>query len=195
MQYLIIGQFFPIKHMSNNELGVLYPVFLVNYDSNWPVLFKKEKKLLESIFRSDLRIEHIGSTAITGIHAKPTIDVLIEKPSNLNDEQIIGIMVDTGYIHMVEQKKHLMFVKGYGPNGLEKESYHIHMGPQDQDWLWDRIYFRDYLNRDRDEAMNYENLKIKLATGYRNDRDGYTEKKEHYIREITELAKKLLSQI
>ncbi|WCK56001.1 GrpB family protein [Aneurinibacillus sp. Ricciae_BoGa-3] len=46
---------------------------------------------------------------------------------------------------MKEQTNHLMFVKGYSPTGLEKESFHIHMGTKEQVFLWDRLFFRDYL--------------------------------------------------
>lgn len=117
--------------MNKEELGKLYPVVLSDYDAHWPILFEKEKAILGSIFGPGLRIEHIGSTAIAGISAKPTIDILMEKPAAMNDEKIVEKMVEKGYIHMVEQTRHLMFIKGYTPSGLEEESYHIHMGPLD----------------------------------------------------------------
>lgn len=176
--------------MNKKELGQLYPIFLTDYDKNWPILFEKEKAILISIFDSDLKIEHIGSTAVAGLSAKPTIDILIEKPDNMNDEQIIKKMADNGYIHMKEQSKHLMFVKGYNSTGFEKESYHIHMGPLNQSRLWDRIFFRNYLNKNIDEARIYENLKKKLALEYKNDREAYTEGKSDYIKMITKKAKK-----
>ena len=175
--------------MNKDELGRLYPVIITDYDRNWPVLFDKEKRILTNLFVSNLRIEHIGSTAVTGLSAKPTIDILIEKPDNINDDQIIRTMTGNEYIHMIEQTQHLMFVKGYSATGLEKESYHIHMGPLDQDWLWDRIYFRDYLRKNLNEAQTYEKMKRKLSIQYRNDRDAYTEAKTEYIRIITQKAK------
>jgi len=178
--------------MNKDELGKLYPVFLTPYDSSWPELFKKEKNILIGIFGTSVKIEHIGSTAIIGLTAKPTIDILIEKPEIMNDEQIIKIMTGNGYIHMEEQTGHLMFVKGYSPGGLEKESYHIHMGPVNQNWLWDRIYFRDYLNINPDEAREYEMLKNELALKYQNDREAYTEGKADYIKTVTEKAKNQL---
>lgn len=175
--------------MNKDELGQLYPVFLTDYDINWPVLFEKEKNILKHIFNSKLRIEHIGSTAVPGLSAKPTIDILIEKPCDITDTQIITIMTQNGYIHMKEQMQHLMFVKGYGPAGLEKESFHIHMGPLDQSWLWDRIYFRDYLQKNNAEVRTYENMKRKLIQENQNDRESYTEGKSTYIQKITQKAK------
>ena len=98
-------------------------------------------------------------------------------------------MIPNGYIHMKEQQNHLMFVKGYTPTGLSKESFHIHMGSIDQDWLWDRLYFRDYLRMNPSVAKEYENLKKELASIYKHDREAYTESKASFIKRITELAK------
>jgi GrpB-like predicted nucleotidyltransferase (UPF0157 family) len=180
------------KVMNKYELGKIYPISLTNYDNNWTMLYKKEKIILERIFGESIKIEHIGSTAIVGLVAKPTIDILIEKPKKMSNEQIINKMIENGYIHMKEQNRHLMFVKGYSSSGLEKESYHIHMGPINQDWLWDRVYFRDFLNKNPEEAIKYEKLKKDLALKYKNDREAYTEGKAKYINKITENAKKIL---
>lgn len=95
---------------------------------------------------------------------------------------------------MKEQTRHLMFVKGYGRNGLERESYHIHIGPLDQEWLWDRVFFRDLLRSDRKEAQRYEDLKTKLASKYRNDREAYTEAKSEHIERATKNAKVKLNR-
>jgi GrpB-like predicted nucleotidyltransferase (UPF0157 family) len=176
--------------MNRHELGKLYPVFLSSYDTGWPSLFRKEKNILEDIFNLRLRIEHIGSTSVPGLIAKPTIDILMELPPDKSRNQIIKTMENRGYIHMKEQTKHLMFVKGYSQSGLEKKSYHIHIGPLGQHWLWDRIYFRDYLIMHPDEAGEYEKLKTKLAEKYKHDREKYTEGKEEYIKNITEKAKR-----
>jgi len=178
--------------MDKYELGKIYPIVLTNYDNNWPMLYKKEKIILKGIFGESIKIEHIGSTAILGLMAKPTIDILIEKPEKMSDNQIINKMKENGYIHMKEQNKHLMFVKGYSHSELEKESYHIHMGPLNQGWLWDRVYFRDFLNKNKEEARKYEKLKKDLALKYKNDREAYTEGKAKYINKITEKAKRIL---
>ncbi len=178
--------------MNKEELGKLYPVVLKDYDENWPLLFQEEKSCLESIFGAGLTIEHIGSTAITGLPAKPTIDILVEMPERLTQSQIISIMVQRDYIHMKEQKEHVMFVKGYTPEGMEEVSFHIHMGPKEQGWLWDRIYFRDYLNKNKEEAKKYALFKKELAVRYRYDREAYTDAKSGYIQRITDIAKREL---
>jgi GrpB-like predicted nucleotidyltransferase (UPF0157 family) len=182
------------QKMSNNDnLNILYPIFLTEFNDNWREYFEEEKAVLYEIFDSSLKIEHIGSTAIPGLSAKPTIDILLEKPKTMNDDEIIEIMGKNGYIHMLEQTRHLMFVKGYSPQGLEKKSFHIHIGPLRQNWLWDRIYFRDYLRLHHDEALQYEELKKELAVKFQYDRETYTNGKTDYIYKITKKAKKELS--
>ena len=171
--------------MTKEKLGKLYPIEIKKYNPEWKNYFKKEKCLLQQLFSEELLIEHIGSTAIIGLSAKPTIDVLMQQPSNLTDIEIIAKFENNNYIHMKEQKNHLMFVKGYTPSGLEEISYHIHMGNLDHNWLWDRIYFRDYLNLNKDIQVKYEILKRVLAEEYKNDREAYTNAKAHFITETT----------
>jgi GrpB-like predicted nucleotidyltransferase (UPF0157 family) len=107
--------------VNKEELGQLYPVMLSAYQAEWPVLFEKEKNILADIWGAELRIEHIGSTAVPGLAAKPTIDVLMQKPPERSDERIITVMTEHGYFHMKEQTRHLMFVKGYGPAGENRQ--------------------------------------------------------------------------
>ena len=174
--------------MDREELGRLYPIIVKPYNPEWKTCYHQEKECLLNLFSGELRIEHIGSTAVVGIAAKPTIDILVEKPASLSDSQIIAAFERAGYIHMKEQANHLMFVKGYTPTGLEDISYHIHMGPLDQSWLWDRVYFRDYLNQMDGVRKEYQDLKIELAEKYRNDREAYTDSKADFIIRITEEA-------
>jgi GrpB-like predicted nucleotidyltransferase (UPF0157 family) len=58
------------------------------------------------------------------------------------------------------------------------------MGPKNQSWLWDRIYFRDYLINNPLEASRYEALKIELVAKYKNDREAYTNMKVVYIKKL-----------
>lgn len=99
--------------MNKEELGQLYPITIVKYDLNWPSLFEKEKQnILKNLSQTiALRVEHIGSTAVPHIAAKPTIDILVEIPSgNKMKDLIINKLCKCDYIHMEEQKEHLMFV-------------------------------------------------------------------------------------
>ncbi|MCT4639364.1 MAG: GrpB family protein [Bacteroidales bacterium] len=178
--------------MTKEELGQLYPIVVKPYNLEWVSYYEDEKIFLLSLFADNLLVEHIGSTAVVGLSAKPTIDILLEKPDGVSDKGIIDIFESYGYIHMKEQTNHLMFVKGYTPEGIEDISYHIHISPLNQSWLWDRTYFRDYLNLNNELKMEYQDIKIKLAGKYRNDREAYTESKSDFIKRVTEEAKRVL---
>ncbi|GLX68881.1 GrpB family protein [Paenibacillus glycanilyticus] len=181
--------------MNKDELGRLYPITVVPYDANWTSQFKNEKQILMNMLSSEiaLRIEHIGSTAVPNLSAKPTIDIFVEIPKeNKVRELIISKMTQNNYIHMTEQNNYLMFVKGYSPKGLEKESFHIHMDTKDSDFFSDRAYFRDYLRANPTVAKQYEELKFNLAEIYKYDREAYTDNKADFVSKITKLAKEKL---
>jgi GrpB-like predicted nucleotidyltransferase (UPF0157 family) len=183
----------PRERMTSEELGRLYPIFLVSYDERWPELFIKEKARLSTAFTEDLRIEHIGSTAVPGLEAKPTIDILFEQPAGRSAEEIIAVLQEYEYYDLTDHRDHLMFIRGYGLTGLEKESYHIHMAPFSREDLWDRVYFRDWLRRERGEAAAYEQLKRRLAARFPHDREAYTKGKAEYVEAVTKKAKAALA--
>ncbi|WP_070119677.1 GrpB family protein [Bacillus marinisedimentorum] len=180
--------------MNKKELGKLYPITVVPYDASWPSIYEKEQEDLVKILGAEiaLRIEHIGSTAVPGLSAKPTIDILVEIPEETDiREKIIHVMDQNGYIHMKEQENHLMFVKGYTPAGLDNVSFHIHMGTKTQDFLWERLYFRDFLRGNPSAASEYAKLKRRSAIIYKHDREAYTESKADFVHAVTDLAKEL----
>ncbi|WDP88883.1 MAG: GrpB family protein [Desulfobacter sp.] len=166
------------------ELGRLFPVIITRAQPEWPQIFTREKQRLTRLLKQKIcgRIEHVGSTAVPGLAAKPTIDILIEiVDTPANRASIIAAMEDEGYIHMKEQS-HLMMVKGYTPAGMEIPSFHIHMGSPGFPKLEEMIRFRDILRADRAAARDYETLKRSLARRYRTDRETYTQAKTDFIR-------------
>lgn len=185
-----------IDNLTIEELGHLFPIEIVPYDKKWSDFFLEEKKLIQRTLgeRIALRIEHFGSTAVEGLAAKPTIDILIEIPK-LTEElktEIIKTMKGIGY-HFIwrtdEQSPYMNFVKGYTLNGFEGNIFHIHMADKKHS-LWDRIYFRDYLRKNTNIAKEYEKLKIEFADKYKFNREKYTNAKTDFVKRITEIAKK-----
>jgi GrpB-like predicted nucleotidyltransferase (UPF0157 family) len=81
----------------------------------------------------------------------------------------------------------MMFAKGYTLHGFKGQAYHVHV------WYggdWDELCFRDYLKAHPDIAREYGVLKVRLSETYRNDREGYTDKKTVFIKRITAKARK-----
>lgn len=184
-----------LEKLTSEELGRLFPIIISEPKTEWKDLFIQEKKEINALLGKEiaLRIEHIGSTAVPNLAAKPTIDILVEIPENEKVKDIIiGIMTSHGYRH-VPEPEHLMIVKGYTPEGFKGQCYHIHMGIKENDDLWDRLYFRDYLIENPSVAHEYAELKKYLESKYKHDRDGYTEAKTKFIKRITDIAKKFLN--
>lgn len=184
-----------LHEMTPEELGKLFPIQVVPYSEHWVELFKSESVLIRQTLESGiaLKIEHFGSTAVEGLSAKPTIDILVEIPplTEALKEQIISKISTIGYqfIWRTDEKvPYMHFVKGYTPDGFRGDVFHIHMGDKNHA-LWDRIFFRDYLRQNRQVAAEYEILKESLAKKYKYDREAYTNAKSDFVKRITTLAK------
>lgn len=181
-----------LHEMSINELGQLFPIKLEGYSDKWIDLYRAERKrILDSFLPSEVvQIDHIGSTAIPGIKAKPTIDILLQIAEFTAILKVKSCFQYLGYYlneHPENPAPHLTFVKGYTPEGFKGQAYHVHIRyPGD----WDEIRFRDYLIKHKTVAKEYEALKEELAIKYRNDREAYTHAKTVWIEKINELAKK-----
>ncbi|RXM53839.1 hypothetical protein BOQ64_02805 [Chryseobacterium sp. CH25] len=133
-------------------------------------------------------IQHIGSTAIKNIKAKPIIDIVVGI-NELNEvDAFVEKLAQHNYFHRPFKDDDVLFVKGNTKE--ETRTHHIHIVKYNSDIWNNQINFRDYLNHNTDEAKNYEKLKIKLQKDNRNNRSGYTEKKEGYITKIMERAEK-----
>ncbi len=168
--------------MTLEELWELFPIILTPYNPQWAIWAKEEIQLLSDNLSSyDPIINHIGSTAIKGMQAKPIIDILVEVSTDIEWKSIKGIMEANGYICMSESDSRISFNKGYTPAGYADKVFHIHfhrIGDNDE------ILFRDYLIECPEVAKEYEKLKLSLLPKYKNDRDGYTEAKTAFVKNI-----------
>ena len=178
--------------LSAEELGRLFPIRLAEYDPRWPEMYEAEARSLRERFpRVIVRTEHIGSTAVPGLAAKPTIDLIAEITSFEDAErEIAPVLTAEAVGHDYPSGPapgHMAFWKGYFPETPVK--FHYHMAPAGHP-LMDRVFFRDYLREHPETAREYERLKRRLAEIHRNDRDAYTDAKGGFIREVTERAKR-----
>jgi GrpB-like predicted nucleotidyltransferase (UPF0157 family) len=163
-------------------------VILKDYDPEWRDLFEQEKELLEKTFGTRiLAIEHIGSTAIPGIPAKPIIDINVAV-SSLDDidDFIVGLQ-KLGYEYIPERRfpDRQFFPKG----PAELRTHHLNLVELDSETGWrNELLFRDYLRSHEDARSKYADVKRKLAALYANDRDEYTEQKGEFIMGIIKEA-------
>lgn len=169
---------------------------LVPYDLVWLELYQQEARLLKDKFPEIIkRIEHFGSTAVAGMAAKPIIDMLVEVSSLKETKRtIVPDLKSLGYDYfwrpvLAKSPMYAWFIKR---DSTGARTHHIHMVEAKSN-LWDRIYFRDYLRKNKKEARLYEKLKMNLAKKYPNDREKYTKAKTKFIVDLTKKAKQFYS--
>lgn len=183
-----------LNEMTKDELWSLFPIKISSYNPDWAIWYEEEEKRLEAVINPPniVRINHIGSTAVFGMIAKPTIDILLEISTDTDTEELIRKLEYGGYLYSEQPGNpppHMMFLKGYTVQGFEDRVFHLHIRyPGD----WDELYFRDYLRRHKNIAGQYGKLKSQLAKQYLHDRDGYTEAKTEFISRYTTIAREEL---
>ncbi len=182
----------PLSEMTLEELWQLFPIFLTEYQTYWTEWYQEEYTLLSAILSKNyiVRINHIGSTAIKGIWAKPIIDILVEITEQTNMQLICDILTENGYLCMSQSENRMSFNKGYTERGFSEKVFHLHLRYVGDN---DELYFRDYLNEHADIAKEYENLKISLWKLYEHNRDRYTNEKGNFIANVMKMAKEKYS--
>lgn len=151
---------------------------VVPYDPAWPAAFAKERDALAAALGGALgAIEHIGSTAIPGISAKPTIDLMAGSSELKVDEGAVAALAKLGYRYLGEYGiagRHF-FRKGSPP------THHLHWVRRGGDFWYKQVVFRDYMLAAHDDAKAYEDLKKGLAARFHNDRSRYTAAKTDFV--------------
>lgn len=176
-----------LKDMTLEELWELFPITLVAHRSQWAEWAKEEIEFLSALLAAYKPIiNHIGSTALPTICAKPIIDILVEVPEDTDWQRLCGLMEDSGYICMNRSADRMSFNKGYTPEGYAERVFHIHVHAVGDN---DEIYFRDYLLTHPDIAKEYETLKQRLILRYSHNRDAYTDSKTDFVKEVVARAK------
>lgn len=180
-----------LNKMNSKELGRLFPIIVTDYSDKWADLYKNEAKLITDSFSQSeiVRIDHIGSTAIPRIKAKPTIDILLQISEQLDVFKLKETFESLGYLmneHPENPAPHLTFVKGYTKQGFKGQTFHVHIRFFGD---WDEIRFRDYLIKNKEVAKEYEAMKLELAKKHPNDREAYTDSKTEWIEKINNLTR------
>jgi GrpB-like predicted nucleotidyltransferase (UPF0157 family) len=169
-----------------NGLGLdAKKVELVPHDNLWGKAFEKESKKLRSIFGSfHTNIEHIGSTAIQGMPAKPILDIALgipamDAPNKLRSTKLLE---KAGYkkIQFFNPTFHLFFIKG----PLSNCTHHLHLIKHRGKKWTDYLFFRDFLNKNKKARQEYLQLKTSLAHEFSGNRRLYTRSKGQFVKNI-----------
>jgi GrpB-like predicted nucleotidyltransferase (UPF0157 family) len=156
-------------------------VVIDRYDPSWPLKFDAEKALLSSALAPWLSgpIEHVGSTAVPGLPAKPIIDIMAAVADLASSRPAIEAVKPLSYCYFDYRSDQMhWFCK---PSDAQR-THHLHLVPFGSQLWVDRLAFRDLLRRDAAVRDAYAQLKFTLAERHRNDREAYTEAKTEFIR-------------
>ena len=182
-----------LNKLTTGELGLLFPVIIVDYNPGWAKMYLLEKQNILKTLKPGIisKIEHIGSTAIPGLCAKPTIDILLEISDNTDSNLLIKNLKSIQYQYIPKPENpppHIMLAKGYSKNGMTGQTFHIHVRYAGD---WDEMIFRDYLIKNQDIAQQYGDLKRQLSIKFKNDREKYTDSKTKFIEQIIQIARNI----
>ncbi|WZY00740.1 GrpB family protein [Bacillus sp. FSL W7-1360] len=160
---------------------------LTPYNPKWQSLFHEEKeRLLQMLAPFNPLIEHIGSTAIPSICAKPMLDVLIGLPSLTMAQRFPKETLKQHHIYPLERVKIQGKIVYAQFSDVEEaiKTMVLHIVEKDGQWWRDHLYFRDYLRTHEDARLRYEQLKKHLAERHATNQNDYSNAKESFVKEI-----------
>ena len=171
------------------------PVVIVDYNPDWPLEFASLCQVIGSALGElAIAIEHIGSTSVPGLPAKPIIDLDVVIASRELLPQVIQRLAGLGYVH--EGDKGVPGREAFtcdvmtpqDGSGRRWPEHHMYVCCQDSDELAHHLVFRDYLRAYPQVASAYAQLKRQLSERYRNDREAYTEGKTAFVEGVLRKA-------
>jgi GrpB-like predicted nucleotidyltransferase (UPF0157 family) len=168
------------------------PVIIEDYDPRWPERFEALRARIGSALRPlAATIEHVGSTAVPGLAAKPIIDIEVLLRSQTDLPRAIKRLTTLGYEHQGD-----LGIAGReafrAPTGVFP--HHLYVCSPDSRQYGRHIAFRNHLRGNPEDARAYERLKRSLADRFGNDRDAYTLGKTDFIDAILQRAEPVVSE-
>lgn len=156
------------------------------YEPDWSLLFLAEReRLCASLGNYVLDVQHIGSTSIPGMAAKPILDIGVAVANFEEAVACVPLLEQLGYSYRGENgiaRRHY-FVKG------DPRTHHLHMLEVASEEWKNHLLFRDYLCRNSEVAQAYASLKQTLALQFALDREAYQIGKESFIQAVLQQAK------
>lgn len=161
-------------------------VKLVPHNANWKKDFLRTKKeLIECVKLQDNQIEHIGSTSIKGIQAKPVIDILIGVENiTILDEAFFKALQKAGFYRLQVKRPNEIVCAKYADEKFETKTHFVHIVDFNKEKWRQMLFFRDYLNANKDVKQQYEDLKNAFFSTNLTGINAYTEYKEQFVQSV-----------
>ena len=174
--------------MSDEQLGTgliggveKREIKIVDYDPDWPKKFETHARVIaDALGGSALRVEHIGSTSVPGLAAKPIIDILVVVPDSADESAYLTQLEAAGYVLRVREpdwNEHRMF-------RTPEKDVHIHIYSAGCSEIQRNVTFRNRLRRNIDDRRRYEQTKRELAAKEWFDMNAYADAKTEVIESI-----------
>jgi GrpB-like predicted nucleotidyltransferase (UPF0157 family) len=166
------------------------PVIVVDYDPNWVATFEALRAQVAGVLGDAAStIEHVGSTAVPGLAAKPIIDIDVLLTSETMLPEAIERLARLGYVHQgdlgIPEREAFLTPAG-------TPAHHLYVCPPHSREFQRHVAFRDYLRTNPTEAKAYGDLKKALASQFRDDRDAYMAGKDELVKEL--LARAMMAR-
>ena len=171
---------------SCDEIGLIggrekRKIIIHDYDERWPGIFDKHAAIIrKALGDAVLRIEHIGSTSVPGLAAKPIVDILLVVADPGNEASYIPALVDAGYelrVREPEFDEHRMV-------RTPERDVHIHIFPPQSSEIERYLVFRNQLRSNPTDKIRYEQLKRMLSEREWEDTNDYADAKSEIVEAI-----------
>ena len=166
------------------------PIFVVAYDPNWPALYEAEKAhILDALGEAVVQIEHIGSTSVPGLAAKPVIDIAVGIVDLAEAATCILALEAIGYRYVPEVEAALPERRFLWKGTPLEHTYHVSIAEPDNPTMVNPILFRDYLRTHPVEVQRYQALKRELASRCGSDISAYVAGKTALVETVLAKAR------
>lgn len=160
-------------------------VSVVAYATEWPNEYRAIRDELAEVFAPDVvAIEHIGSTAVPGLAAKPVIDVLLGAQSLADIEAKITALGERGFVYVAKYEREIPMRRYFVKSSAASSRVHLHAVEAGKRLWNEHMSFRDALRNDPALRSRYQTLKLRLAVEFLNDKAGYTAAKAPFIQSV-----------
>ena len=161
------------------------PVVIVEYDPSWPARFADLRAGIEAVIgRWVVAVEHVGSTAVPGLAAKPVIDIMVGLRTRDDAPVCVERLVAAGWEYVPRHEDVMPFRRYLRRWDGARRVAHLHMVEDTHEFSSRELAFRDRLRADPSVAAAYEAVKRELAERYRHDRAAYENGKDPFIQGV-----------
>ncbi|GAB6903948.1 GrpB family protein [Kineosporia succinea] len=157
-------------------------IVLVGYNDSWPSMFRQEHaKIVAALGEKAFRVDHVGSTSVPGLTAKPIIDIDVSVVDADDEPDYLPALESAGYQLRVREPDHRLV-------RTPELTVHVHVCSAGSEWERSHLLFRDWLRQDRSDRDAYAGLKLSLSQRDWPDTSAYADAKAPLIAAITDRA-------